>query len=105
MLSLLDKHKRLSSHQRGLIESLRQKLESADSELELGSTVLQQRHVIDEMRLRSVCDAKVAKSLQRKMLADADEIRRLKRDNALLQVRLQTLSSSSPPPGLDKINY
>ncbi len=103
MLSLLDKHKRLSSHQRGLIESLRQKLESA--ELELGSTVLQQWHVIDEMRLRSVCDAKVAKSLQRKMLADADEIRRLKRDNTLLQARLQTPSSSSSPPGLDKTNY
>jgi hypothetical protein len=102
MLSLLGKHKRLSSHQHGLIKSLRQKLES--TELELGSTVLQQRHVIDEMRLRSVCDAKVAKSLQRKMLADADEIRRLKRGNALLQARLQTLSSSSPLPGIDKIN-
>ncbi len=103
MLSLLDKHKRLSSHQRGLIESLCQKLESAEHEL--GNTVLQQRHIIDEMRLRSVCDAKVAKSLQRKMIADADEIRRLKRDNAILQARLQGANATPSPHGLGPVNY
>jgi hypothetical protein len=103
MLSLLDKHKRLSSHQRGLVESLRQKLDSAEHEL--GNTVLQQRHVIDEMRLRSICDAKVAKSLQRKMLADADEIRRLKRDNAILRAQLQGVNSTLCPHGLGPLNY
>ena len=102
MLALLDKHKRLSSHQRVLIESLSQKLESA--EYELGSTVLKQRHVIDEMRLRSVCDAKVSKSLQRKILADADDIRRLRRDNTILQARVKGANSAQSPPGIGPSN-
>ena len=83
MLAMLEMHKHLSGHQRGLIESLR--CQRHATEQELGDVVCRQRRELDDLRLGAAYGAKITRSLQRKVLLDADELRRLRSENRRLR--------------------